>query len=155
CNLAGQEQGIVQREHMAERPEANPMGPLGGRREQRQRVRRDAKLLEKVMLDHRIGIEADGIRMLDLAHDLPGQIRIGLVQGRLHFRVDAETHRWSPQLERMLSGSSRDSRMCKQPTIMKSDDVDTDCAKSSGIGSLNASNERLRCPWQVVGLKFG
>src|SRR4029453_4198797 len=37
---------------------------------------------------------------------------------------------------RMPSGSSRDSRMCKQHTIMKSDDVDTDCAKSSGIGSL-------------------
>src|SRR5512132_321522 len=91
---------------MTERTEANPTSALGGRREQRQRVRRDAKLLEKVMLDNRIGIESDGIRMLDLAHDLPGQIRMWLVQGRLHFRVDSETHRRSPQLLSMPSGSS-------------------------------------------------
>ena len=78
---------------MTERTEANPTGALGGRREQRQRVRRDAKLLEKVMLDNRIGIESYGIRMLDLAHDLPCQISMWFVQGRLHFRIDSETHR--------------------------------------------------------------
>src|SRR5215475_14450445 len=97
-NLSCQEQRIVQRECMTERPEANPVGTLGCRCEQRQWVRRDAKLLEKVMLDHRIGIESDGIRMLDLAHNLPGQLRMGLVQGRLHFRIDSETHQWSPPI---------------------------------------------------------
>jgi hypothetical protein len=97
-NRTCQEQGIVQRQRMTEGMEADPARALGYRREHRQRVRRDAKLLEKMMFDHRIGIESYGIRMLDLAHDLPGQLGMWLIQWRLHFRIDSETHGWSPQL---------------------------------------------------------
>jgi hypothetical protein len=71
-NRPCQEQGVVQRQRMTEGAEADPTRALGGRGEHRQRVRRDAELLEKVMLDYRIGIKSHRIRMLDLAHDLPG-----------------------------------------------------------------------------------
>jgi transcriptional regulator of acetoin/glycerol metabolism len=58
---------------------------------------------EADILVHRIELKSDGIRMLDLAHDLPCELSVWLVQGRLQFHRDSELHRGSPS---RLRGSS-------------------------------------------------
>jgi hypothetical protein len=45
-----------------------------------------------MMVNHGVDIETDLIRVLDLAQNFPGHIRMGLSRRGLHFRIDAEPH---------------------------------------------------------------
>jgi hypothetical protein len=45
-----------------------------------------------MMVNHRIDIETDLIRVFDLAENLPGHIRMGFSRRGLHLGVDAESH---------------------------------------------------------------
>jgi len=65
-------------------------GVLGRRHEHGERVSRNAKLWEKVMLDHGVRIKAHCIGVDDLSHDLPRQVVVGLLRRTLGFCVDAK-----------------------------------------------------------------
>src|SRR5260370_13553126 len=45
-----------------------------------------------MMVNHRVDIESNLIRVLDLAQNFPGHIRVGFSRRGLHFRIDAEPH---------------------------------------------------------------
>jgi hypothetical protein len=97
-NLAREEQGIMERERVAQGAEANPLGVLGGRHEHGKRAGRDPKLREKVMLDHGVRIKVRLIGVDHLPHNLLRQVVVGLLRRTLGFRVDAKTHR-APRFE--------------------------------------------------------
>jgi hypothetical protein len=97
-NRARKDQGIMERECVAQGAEANPLSVLGRRHEHGERVSRNAKLWEKVMLDHGVRIKAHRIGVDDLSHDLPRQVVVGLLRRTLGFCVDAKTHR-APRFE--------------------------------------------------------
>ena len=50
CNGAGEEQGMMERERVAQGAKANPLRVLGGRHEHGERVGRNAKLRKKVKI---------------------------------------------------------------------------------------------------------
>src|SRR5919204_6561323 len=70
-------------ERVAQGAEANPLGVLGRRHEHGERVGRNPKLLEKVMLDHGVRIKAHLIGVDHLSHDLPRQVVVGLLRRTL------------------------------------------------------------------------
>ena len=87
-----EDQGIMQRECVAQRTEAQPLRVLG-RHEHGEWVSRNPKLREKVMLNHGVRIKPHLIGVDHLAHDLLRQVVVGLLRRALCFRVDAKTHR--------------------------------------------------------------
>src|SRR5262249_5648038 len=92
------------RERKERHAKANLLGPLRSRAEESQRVCRDRKLLEKMVIDHGVDIEAHLICMFDLPENLPGHLRMGFSRGRLHFGVDSESHNSAPhtQINRLV-----------------------------------------------------
>src|SRR5262249_5348237 len=72
---------------------ADPLRALRGRREKRQGIRGDRKLLKKMMVDHGVDVESHLIGMFNLPENLPSHLGIGFSRGRLHLGIDTESHR--------------------------------------------------------------
>src|SRR2546430_15236150 len=83
--------------------EANAARALRRRTEERQGVGRDAELLREVVVDGGVHVKAHLVRVLDLALDLPVELRVRLLRWTLHLRVKAEPHRRPPlqKIERL------------------------------------------------------
>ena len=92
-NGAREDQGIMERECVAQGAEAQPLCVLGGCHEHGEWVSRNPKLREKVMLDHGVRIKPHLIGVDHLTNNLPRQVVVGLLRRALCFRVDAKTHR--------------------------------------------------------------
>ena len=86
-------------------PEADAIGSLRRRSEHRQRVRRNGKLLEEMMIYHGIDIKAAFVGVLDLAHDFPDHFVVRLSRRRLNLAIDAKSHASSPATACVLPGS--------------------------------------------------
>ena len=72
--------------------EANALRTLRCRREHGERIRRDRELLEEMVVDNRIHVEAASIGVLDLPHDFPGQVIMRLAGRCLHLAINSESH---------------------------------------------------------------
>ena len=70
----GQHGGVVVRERVQHRPEADVLRALRGGGEERGRVRRDRELREEEVLDHGVDVVAEPVGVLDLLQDLGEQL---------------------------------------------------------------------------------
>src|SRR6516162_11050804 len=77
---------------MAERAQAYVAGPLRRGREQRERIRRDAELLEEVMVDYGKDVIAETVRIFDQAEDVAHGPRVIDTDSVLHLAVNAKAH---------------------------------------------------------------
>src|SRR5262249_62429788 len=92
CDHSRQPHGILERKRVQRSTEADTIRPLRRRGEHSQWVRRNRKLLEEMMINHRVNIESAIIRVLDLPHDLPGLVVMRLPQRGLHFAINPKPH---------------------------------------------------------------
>src|SRR4029078_4889951 len=75
---------------------ADPLRPLRRRGEECGRVRRDRELREEEVLDRRVAVVPEPVRVLYLLEDLPVELLRRLPLVELHLRVQAEAHRPAP-----------------------------------------------------------
>src|SRR5258707_5487663 len=91
-DLSGQAHWVFERKGKKSDSKSDALGALGRCAEERQRIGRDGKLLEEMMVDHRVNVEADLIGVLDLVEDFPCHVGMGFSRRGLHLRVEAESH---------------------------------------------------------------
>jgi len=83
---------VVVRKGVQHRPEADPARALRSRREERGRIRRDGELGKEEVLDHRVGVIAEPVCVLDLLEHLRVEALGRLPGVKLDLRVEAEPH---------------------------------------------------------------
>jgi hypothetical protein len=98
-NLSGEAHGVFEGKSKQSHSKSDALGALGGSAEECQRIGRDGKFLEEMMVNYRVDIETDLIGVLDLAEDFPGHVRMGFSRCGLHLRVDPEFHGLSGTLD--------------------------------------------------------
>src|ERR1700730_7607140 len=91
-NLSGEAHGVFEGKCKEGNSKPNAFGELSRRAEERQRIGRDGKFLEEMMVDHGVDIETDLIGVLDLAENFPCHILMGFSRRGLHLRIDAKSH---------------------------------------------------------------
>src|SRR2546425_13128420 len=91
-NLSGEAHGVFEGKRKEGNSKPNALGELSRGAKERQRIGRDGKFLEEMMVNHRVDIETGLIGVLDLAEDFPGHVRLGVSRRRLLVRVFAESH---------------------------------------------------------------
>ncbi len=91
-NLSGEAQRVFEGKRKEGNSKSDALGELGGGAEECQRIGRNRKFLEEMMINHGVDIETDLIGMLDLTEDFPGHVGMGFSGRGLHLRVDAESH---------------------------------------------------------------
>ncbi len=94
----GEHGRVVVRQRVQHGAEADPLRPLRRRGEERRRVRRDRELRKEEVLDRRVAVVPEPVRVLDLLEDLSVELLRRLPLVELHLRVQAEAHR--PSLRR-------------------------------------------------------
>src|SRR6266850_7097631 len=91
-NHAGEAQRIFKGQCMQRSAETNTVRTLCSRCKHGQRIRRNRKLLEEMMINDGINVETGFVGVFDLTHDLPGLIVVRLAWRSLHLAVDPKTH---------------------------------------------------------------
>ncbi len=89
---AREHEGVVVRQRVQHRPEADVARPLGGRREECGRVGRDREPREEEVLDHRVRVVAEPVGVDDLLEHLGVEGRRRLSRMELELGVEAEPH---------------------------------------------------------------
>ena len=93
-DLARQHHRIMQRQGMAQRPKAQPTGPLGQAAKQRQRIGINGELLKKRMFKNREEIESTLVGVLAESDHVVDQLRVVSARRALNLGVGPKTQGW-------------------------------------------------------------
>src|SRR5258708_4101245 len=128
-NLSGEAQRVFEGKRKEGNSKSDALGELGGGAEECQRIGRNRKFLEEMMINHGVDIETDLIGMLDLTEDFPGHVGMGFSGRGLHLRVDAESHGSSGTIRFQVNRTVRALAYALEAASVRSR---TGCFKISG-----------------------